>query len=141
MRNFTIYLAGGMSGIPMEEYGKRRDKIRNLLTTNKPDNLALHIVDPSKYYNYDYKHHETEKEILRWELNKVRNSNLIIVDLTVEKSVGTIVELAIAYENKIPIVGVNADKENIHPWLEEICDRTFNNIETGIDYVISYYLW
>ena len=108
MRNFTIYLAGGMSGIPMEEYVKRRDKIRNLLTTNKPDNLSLHIVDPSKYYNYDYKHHETEKEILRWELNKVRNSNLIIVDLTVEKSVGTIVELAIAYENKIPIVGVNA---------------------------------
>lgn len=128
MRNFTIYLAGGMNGIPMEEYGKRRDKIRNLLTTNKPDNLSLHIVDPSKYYNYDYKYHETEKEILRWELNKVRNSNLIIVDLTVEKSVGT-------------IVGVNADKENIHPWLEEICDRTFNNIETGIDYVISYYLW
>lgn len=141
MREFTIYLAGGMSGIPSEEYSSRRNKITNLLLSNKPDRLLLNIVDPSKYYNYDFKYHETEKEILRWELNKVRNSNLIIVDLTVKKSVGTIIELAIAYENKIPIIGVNADKENIHPWLEEICDRTFSNINDGVDYVTGYYLW
>lgn len=141
MREFTIYLAGGMSGIPSEEYTKRRKTIKGLLFLRKPDNLLLNIIDPSKYYNYDFKYHETEKEILRWELNKVRNSNLIIVDLTVEKSVGTIIELAIAYENKIPIIGVNVDKENIHPWLEEICDRTFTNINDGVDYVTGYYLW
>ena len=141
MREFTIYLAGGMSGIPSEEYTKRRNVITSLLLSRKPDKLSLNIIDPSKYYNYDFKYHETEKEILRWELNKVRNSNLIIVDLTVEKSVGTIIELAIAYENKIPIIGVNADKDNIHPWLEEICDRTFTNINDGVDYVTGYYLW
>lgn len=141
MRDFTIYLAGGMSSIPSEEYTKRRNVITSLLLSRKSDKLSLNIIDPSRYYNYDFKYHETEKEILRWELNKVRNSNLIIVDLTVEKSVGTIVELAIAYENKIPIIGVNADKENIHPWLEEICDRTFSNIIDGVDYVTGYYLW
>ena len=141
MREFTIYLAGGMSGIPFEEYSTRRNYISCGLKNNKQENTHLEIIDPSKYYNYDTKLHETEKEILRWELNKVRNSNLIVVDLTVEKSIGTIVELAIAYENKIPIIGVNADKKNIHPWLEEICDRTFENMDDGIDYIVGYYLW
>lgn len=138
MRMIKIYLAGGMATIPSKEYMGRRTELCNSITKNTSQ--KSNIFNPALYYNYEYNFHKSEKEIFRFELNNVRNSDVILVDFIDPKSVGTVVELAIAYENRIPIIGINDKHNKLHPWLKEMCDRICDSIEEASIYVIEYYI-
>ena len=75
-----------------------------------------------------------------FDLDKVRKSDLIIANFE-NHSIGTIIEVAVAYENKIPILGLNRQfGKEIHPWLTESCIRVFDNLTMLISYVINFYL-
>ena len=110
---------------------------------------TFEIFDPTMYYDYHEPTHYTEKEIFRYEMRKVSESDVIVVNLKdIEKSVGTICEVVNAYNNNIPIIGfVNEfiGIKNIHPWIVEMCDRveigTNDNdaIEKAVDYILTYY--
>ena len=73
-------------------------------------------------------------------LNKVRNSDLIIVNFNDMWSLGTMSEIAIAYERRIPVIGLDVDKQNLHSWQIEMCTRIFDNIDEMLDYVEDFYL-
>lgn len=133
-----IYLAGGMANVPYETYINRRKKIADEIRKNASHDCE--IFNPADYYNYKYNYHKSEKEVFRFELNNVRNSNVVLVDFNDTKSIGTTVELAIAYENRIPIIGLNEDKNTLHPWYEEMCDRICDSIEEASDYLNEYYI-
>jgi hypothetical protein len=49
-------------------------------------------------------------------------------------------ELQHAYDKLIPIIGYKDDNEELHPWLEFVCDRVFNNLFDALVYVKNYYL-
>ena len=55
-------------------------------------------------------------------------------------SLGSMSELAIAYDRRIPIIGLDDNKQELHPWQIEMCNRIFDDINEMLDYVVDYYL-
>ena len=135
---FKIYLAGKISGISFEESNNWRLVAKDALE-NIESNKKVVAINPNDYYNFMNIKHLTEKEILRYDLNRVRTSNLILVNLNGD-SIGTAMELQHAYDNNIPIIGYCDDKKKLHPWLDYVCDRVCENIFDTLDYIKDYYL-
>ena len=131
--------------------------------TNKAEEWRIHVKDffekntddykvinPTDYYQYGKNYHKTGKEVFRFDLRKVSNSDIVLVNLNdIRKSIGTCIEVYEAYKNNIPVVGFLNDElpveemiKLIHPWIYCCVDR----IETGkeslnkaINYIIDYY--
>ena len=131
--------------------------------TNKAEEWRIHVKDffeknnddykvinPTDYYQYGKNYHKTDKEVFRFDLRKVSNSDIVLVNLNdIRKSIGTCIEIYEAYKNNIPVVGFLNDElpveemiKLIHPWIYCCVDR----IETGkeslnkaINYIIDYY--
>jgi nucleoside 2-deoxyribosyltransferase len=138
MNIWTCYLAGKISGISLEESNTWRLVAKNVLENIYSDKKVI-AINPNDYYNFNNKMHLTEKEIIRFDLNKVRNSDVILVNLDGD-SIGTSMELMLAHELHKPIVGYLESKAELHPWLEYVCDRICENIFDAIDYIKNYYL-
>lgn len=146
-----VYLAGAIgcygynSEIPMEwrkeaeEYFKSRS-------------VDFVCINPTNYYEYGKEYHNTEREVMRFDMRKVKESDVILVNLAdLDKSLGTSDEIIYAWLHNIPIIGFLKTKDEymecqvqavIHPWKYEQVDR----IETGqyameeaIDYILNYY--
>ena len=116
--------------------------------TNKAEEWRIHVKDffeknnddykvinPTDYYQYGKNYHKTDKEVFRFDLRKVSNSDIVLVNLNdIRKSIGTCIEVYEAYKNNIPVVGFLNDElpveemiKLIHPWIYCCVDR----IETG----------
>lgn len=136
-----IYLAGGVSGLSFDEANQYRQDIKVALMSMNGDHIySCNVCNPMDYYNFESQYHETEKEIMRFDLDRVRNSDLIVVNFNSPKSLGTMSELAIAYDRHIPIIGLNECGDILHPWQEEMCNRIFTDTEELIEHIINYYL-
>ena len=77
---------------------------------------------------------------MNFDLNKLRDSNLVIVNFNDMYSLGSMSELAIAYERRIPVIGLDIDKQELHPWQICMCERIFNDIDEMLDYIQDFYL-
>ena len=143
MAELNIYLSGGMSGLSFEEQTAWRRDLKNCINDsykygsyqNKPV-----FFDPTKFYNFERKQHETEREVFEFDLNGVRKSDLVIVSFNDPKSIGTAMELIVAKEHNIPVIGLNVDSKELHPWLTECCTRIFTDMEELVDYIKGFYL-
>ena len=140
MESVKIYLSGGMGNISFEEQSKWRKKIINEIEINCPCEKKPIFFNPVDHYNFAEVRYKTEREVMNFDLNALRHSDLIIVNFNDPNSLGTCAELAIAYEMKIPIVGINKDSQKLHPWLECFCDRMCDDIREAVDYVVEFYL-
>ena len=141
MEIFRIYLAGGMSGLSWEEQTAWRLFIYNeMLVFSDNYDVDVEVTDPTDYYNFKEPKHKSEKEVRNFDLYKLKRSNLIIVNFNAPNSIGTAQELAVAYEHKIPVIGLNKENCELHPWLVECCERIFDDIDELIQYVQDFYL-
>lgn len=141
METVKIYLSGAMGSLSFEEQSKWRKKIINAIKYGDYDcskNAAF--FNPVDYYNFKEKNHKTEREVVEFDLNALRNSDLVIVNFNDPLSLGTCAELAIAYELKIPVVGINKDGFELHPWLLEFTTRMCESIKEAVEYVVNFYL-
>lgn len=136
MKQYNIYLAGGMSNLSYEEQMKWRLHIEYSLS----DYSNVRCISPPEYYSFEYKSHKHEREVFEFDLNLVRNSNLIIVNFNKPDSIGTAMEIAVAREHRIPIIGLCEDSVKIHPWLIECCTRMCNTMDELVEHIIGYYL-
>lgn len=135
-----IYLSGGMASLSMEEQSKWRKQIINEIKINRHCEKKPVFFNPVDYYNSEEKRHKTEKEIVEFDLNAIRNSDLIIVNFNDPKSLGTCAELAIAYDRHIPIIGINKSGAELHPWLTEFTTRMCDDVREAVEYVVDFYL-
>ena len=141
MEAVKIYLSGGMGNLSMEEQSKWRSQIIDAIKfgdyhcEKKPV-----FFNPVDYYNFEEKKHKTEKEIVDFDLNAVRNSDLIIVNFNDPKSLGTCAELAVAYDRHIPIIGINKDGAELHPWLTEFTMRMCESVREAVEYAVDFFL-
>lgn len=141
MESIRIYLSGSMSGVSFEEQTKWRQQFSNAIKFGNCDYVKKpYIFDPTQYYNFQEQRHKSEREILEFDLNALRNSDLVIVNFNDPKSLGTCAELAIAYELKIPVVGINKGNKDLHPWLECFCNRMCDDIRETVEYIVDFYL-
>ena len=137
--SFKIYLAGGMGNLSFVEYASWRRRLKQSLKDISVER-RLDITDPSRFYNFEEKNYKSQKEIMEFDLYKVRNADLVIVNFNDPNSIGTAMELMLSRELHIPIVGINADQKELHPWLTECCIRICDNWEELVEYVRDYFL-
>lgn len=130
-----------MTGLTFEQYIKWRNDIKNQLE-NFDCAYKVICINPAQYYNFeDDSTYNSDKEVMDFDLYKVRHSDLIIVNFNSDKhSLGTMAELATAYERRIPIIGLNENNYNLHPWEREMLNKTFLGMNEMIEYVQEYYL-
>lgn len=143
MEYVKIYMAGGMSELSLEEQTKWRNQIRNEITINNSDTKKKpSFISPPDYYSPFKIEHKSEREIFEFELNHIRKSDLIIVNFNAPKSIGTAMELMLAKEYNIPIIGINANNHelHLHPWLELCTTRMCISIREAVDYIVNFYL-
>lgn len=141
MEAVKIYLSGGMGSLSFDEQYKWRKQIQDAIKYSGysyAKNPAF--FNPVNYYNFQEKRHRSEREIVEFDLNALRKSDLVIVNFNDPKSIGTAAELAIAYEMKIPVIGINKDNNELHPWLVEFTTRMCDNIREAVEHVVEFYL-
>lgn len=144
MKDFSIYLAGGMQKFGKENFEQSEEWRRRCATFLRGNNnyYNITIVNPNDYFNFvdEIPQYDTQREVMEFDLNKVRNSDLIIVNFNDKYSLGTMAELTIAYEKRIPVIGLNTDLQILHPWQIEMCNRIFIDIDTMLTYIKDFYL-
>lgn len=145
MKNFTIYLSGGMS-----KYGKENFDIgdawrrycKKALETYDNVQYKVFCINPNDFFNFTQEPplYESQREVMELDLYKLRNSDLVIINFNNPSSLGSMAEIAIAYDRKIPIIGLNVSNEELHPWEECMCNRIFDDIDEMLDYIEDFYL-
>ena len=141
METCKIYLSGGMGNLSFEQQTKWRKAVMDEIRYGDYDCQKKPLFfNPVDYYNFEEERHKTEREVMEFDLHNLRNSDLVIVNFNDEKSLGTAMELILAKELHIPVVGINTDKKQLHPWLTECCGRMCESLREAVDYTIEFYL-
>ncbi len=136
-----IYLSGGMGNLSFEEQNKWRMQVTQAIKYGDYHCEKKPIFfNPVDYYNFEEVRHRSEREVMEFDLNALRNSDLVIVNFNDPTSLGTCAELAIAYEMKIPVIGINKGNQEIHPWLTEFVGRMCEDIREAVEYTVDFYL-
>lgn len=142
----TIYLAGKMTGLNLEEMNNWRVQLTSLLEDcAKCIDVPITVINPVNYYNFDEPRHQSEAEIMQFDINKVRNSDVVIVNLKgLSTSIGTIIELYEAKKLNIPVIVYNPfgnmDYSQLHPWIQCCVTRVENNMSDIKEYVRDFYM-
>lgn len=140
MNTINIYLSGGMGGLSFEEQVEWRNQIVSNITNDDSLTFKPVFFNPPYFYTPAHNYHKNEKEVMEFDLYKLRKSDIVIVNFNVPNSIGTAMELMLAKEYNIPIIGININNKELHPWLSECCGRMCNSIEETLEYVKKYYL-
>lgn len=143
MDRYKIYLCGGMSNLSQAEQSKWRwDVIKGIEDGDKRYGYKyeLDFFNPIVYYNLEEDNHKSEREPFEFDLYNLRNSDVVIVNFNSPQSIGTAMELAVAKEYKKPIIGLNENSYELHPWLIECCTRICDTMDELIEHVINFYL-
>ena len=138
MKDFKIYLCGGMSGLSIDEQNIWRETCKEWLLSQECD-YDVTVVNPCDYFSFFDIKHASEREIMNYDLNHVRTSNLLITYFNVPNSIGSAIEMYLAKELHIPVIGISCNKE-IHPWILECVDRMFDNENDALEYIREFYL-
>ena len=146
MREYKIYLAGGMGKFGKDEFDKSnnwrvycQEVLKGIGENNDVDIIT---TNPNEYFNFldETPKYSSQREVMEFDIHKVRNSNLIIINFNDMWSLGSMAELAIAYERRIPVIGLNMDNQELHPWQVEMTTRIFTDIDELLDYVEWFYI-
>lgn len=146
--NRIVYLAGAMScyfNTEQHDYPKQWREDAKKYVKQLYDDITL--VSPTDFYEFGKNYHQSETEVMRFDLRMVRESDIVLVNLKdLYSSLGTSDEILYAFIRGNTVIGFIDDEselKNIHPWKIEQIDR----IETGkdsmkkaIDYIYEYYV-
>ncbi len=148
----VIYLAGaiGCYGNGAEYPKKWRSEAISICETLSD---AFSFLDPTRFYEYGGTKHKSEREVMKFDLRNVKESDVVLVNLKdIEQSPGTMDEILYAYIFNKPIIGFlksdgsELDEQNvktiIHPWKYEQIDRIetgYYALENALRYIIEYY--
>lgn len=143
MSTYNIYLSGGMQKFGKENFNKSNDwrkYCKKTLETCECD-YKVKVCNPNDLFNFkDEPQYETEREVMNLDIHKLRQSDLVIVNFNDKWSLGTMSEIAIAYDRGIPIIGLNESGQKLHGWQVCMCERIFNDIDEMLDYIEDFYL-
>lgn len=161
--NFKIYLSGAMSGLTQEEQTAWRNNMENKIKMSSAYygcSKTPVFFNPPDWYNFEECEQLNEKEqqlyqkeAMFYDIHNLRNSDLMVVCLDhVNTSIGTAMEIAIAKELKIPVIGFFNDYseltneqleeklKKVHPWIVNSLDKFCRSAEDAYMYVIEFFL-
>ena len=146
MRELNIYLCGGMGKFGKENFDKGNNwrLYCKKVLEDMGENNGIDVIatNPNDYFNFldEEPKYASEREVMEFDIHKVRNSDLIIIYFNDVYSLGSMAELAIAYERRIPVVGLNLDEQELHPWQAEMTTRIFTDIDEMLGYIEWFYM-
>ena len=144
MKDFIIYLCGGMGKFGKENFDECNVWRKYCKQTLEAYECAYKVtaINPNDYFNFvdEPPLYNTENEVMRFDLHKLRNSNLVIANFNDMHSLGSMAEVAIAYDRGIPVIGLNESGQQLHPWQYCMCPKIFDNPEDMLLYIKNYYL-
>lgn len=141
METVKIYLSGSMSGVSWEEQTKWRKQVMDAIKYNGYHYEKKPVFfDPTRFYNFEEKQQKSEREVMEFDLYNLRSSDLVIVNVNNQWSLGTMSELILAKEYRIPVIGWNSSGEKLHPWLIECITRMCDNMRETVSHVAEFYL-
>lgn len=118
--NRTVYLGGAMScyfNTDQHDYPKQWREDAKEYVMKLYDGIT--IVSPTDFYEIGKNYHQSETEVMRFDLRMVRESDIVLVNLRdLHSSLGTSDEILYAFISGKPVIGFIEDKEevkNIHP--------------------------
>lgn len=144
MNDLQIYLAGKMSGLTFKEMNEWRKDIKRLIedyATYINDNI--NVINPVDYFNFEEKRHKSELEVMKFDLNKVKSSDIIVVNMKgLNTSIGTCIELYEAYKRDIPVLAFGSEEEynELHPWIQCFITRHDNSYNDTAYYISEFYM-
>lgn len=144
MKELTIYEAGKMSGLDLQQMLTWRIELtKELEDIAEMVGVKVNAVNPVNYFNFVQKRHQTESEIMKFDLSKVKQSDIVIVNMDgLNTSVGTCIELYEAYKREIPVLafGNNELYESLHPWIQCCITRHDETYKETVNYIKEFYM-
>lgn len=143
MRNLQIYLGGKMYGLTKEEMCSWREQFIKIISPCAENyNVRLNCVNPCKYYNFEEVRHQSDMEVMKFDLARVCEGDLLVVNLDgLSTSVGTIIECYEAWKCGIPVLafGEYSIYEKLHPWIKNCITRCDPSMFETIEYIKDFY--
>lgn len=136
------YLSGGMTKFGKDNFHEsenwRRDLKEQIERISESD---IKCFNPNCHWNMLTNPDEfTDREAMNLDIHKLRNSELVIYANNDPFSRGSMIELGIAYERRIPIIVLNETDEEIHSWINNLAERIFTNRDDLVGYLIDHYM-
>lgn len=141
MENIHIYLAGGIVDLTLVGQRKWRSRIKDAI---KYGDFEL-FKNPIFFDSTDYhvaSLYDNVREVMEFKLNHLRKSDLLVVNFDNILDIEIAIEISIAKEYKIPIVGLVSGEvcNSSHPWLIECCSKVCSDFKEIVAYVVDFYL-
>lgn len=144
MESLKIYLAGKMGGLSMSVMNDWRHYLKKqILHRTDMYDKNVNVINPVDYYNFENMAHQNEFEVMQFDINKVKQCDLIIAKASgLNTSIGTSIEIYEASKRNIPVLLYDEfdEYENIHPWLKCCITRIHKDSISLIDYIEDFYL-
>ena len=144
MKELTIYEAGKMSGLGLQQMLTWRIELtKELEDVAEMVGVKVNAVNPVNYFNFVQKRHQTESEIMKFDLSKVKQSDIVIVNMDgLNTSIGTCIELYEAYKREIPVLAFGSNKlyEELHPWVQCCITRHDKTYKETVNYIKEFYM-
>lgn len=139
MTDKTVYLSGGIEGLTWEESNAWREYF---VYTLENMSTRLHVFNPNSHFTMDdlKKHKSDPAEVMEYDLHRLRKSDVVVVNFNNVKSLGTMAEIAIAYEHRIPIIGYTNDVYKLHDWQIIMCQKILPDEESVVEYLIDHFI-
>ena len=141
-----IYTCGKMSGISFQEQMEWRSNIEHEVKIRTYYSADVKFIHPPMFYNYEENNHQSEREILEWEMAQLHDCDIIVVNLDgIEDTTGSHMELGAVQginrfgDKHIFVIGLGKD-ENLHPWIRETCIRIEEDYAKAAEYITEYLL-
>ena len=136
------YLSGGMTKFgkeAFEESNKWRESIKDAIYDMSDHKIMC--FNPNDHFNFeDDPDSFTDREAMELDIIKLRNSELVIYNNNDPFSRGSMIELGIAWERRIPIIVINENNNELHPWVESMAIKVLNSTSDFLKYVLFHYI-
>ena len=145
----AIYLIGTIQTYRniSEEAREWRDRVKEYFSVYY---LNFECISPAEFYEYGVHYGKSNHEIMRFDLRKVREADIMLVNLKdIRRSIGSCDEIFYAYMLGKPIIGFIEDNftgnnlvNYVHEWKYEQIDRIEtgkNALKKACDYIKNYY--
>lgn len=144
MKIRKVYTAGKVGDLSYEDQMNWRWQLEKQMMDMDADAIYIH---PPQYYRYGETLHRTEREAMMWDLNQIRESDIVVVHLDgIADSICTLMELGFvealnqAGSKHIYIIGIGKLNSD-NPWLNEVLYHREDTVEEAAEYICTYLLW